>query len=222
MEMKAISPIACRILLTAALWVLPLLLAACMPQIHEKISHNPMTLAASELRDGGLAFITPSTVTGQEEEKQAVAFIFAETLAKERLDLRIVPLAATLSAVNRSGLADKYKGMYQEYRDTGIFKKELLAEVAEATGTRFLAQLKLAGFNQNASNRLGIFGLRLIDTKSATIRLFFQIWDAKNGIIAWEAVQEMNWSEERVSEQTITLQTVIEKAAINIGQRLPR
>lgn len=203
------------------LLLLPLFLSGCAPQVYSKINHKQFNLSAELLKKEGIAFMTPSTVTGQEEEKQAVAFIFFNTLEKERSNLKILSLPETLSAINKAGLAGEYEYMYREYKDTGVFKPEILHKIAQATHTRYLAQLKLAGFEQGASSRLGVFGLRLIETRKATLRLFFQIWDAENGEIAWEALQELNWSEEMVSENVITLQTVIGEAAKNIGTRLP-
>ncbi|MBT8334654.1 MAG: hypothetical protein KJP19_09495, partial [Deltaproteobacteria bacterium] len=111
---------------------------------------------------------------------------------------------------------------FQEYKDTGIFSRQTLSRIAEASGARYLAQLKLAGFSQRSSNRFGVFGLRMIETKSATIRLFFQLWDGRLGVITWEGVQELSWSEEKIAEAPITLQTLMDKAAKDIAARLPR
>ncbi len=199
------------------------LLASCgaAPQIYSKVSHQSIALQAGDLETHGLAFITPSTVTGQEEEKQAVAFTFAEVLMRERPDIRCLPLSKTLSAVNRAGFAEEYQQMFNEYRDTGIFDLKTLRKIGEVTRARYLAQLKLQGFSQGASNRLGVFGLRVMDTKYATLRLFFQIWDAAEGAIVWEGIQELNYSVEAIDERTVTLQTVIEKAAENLLDRLP-
>ncbi len=208
-------------LILLLLLLLPIFLTGCSPQVYSNIDHKQLSLSAELLKKNGIAFLTPSTVTGQEEEKQAVAFIFFNTLEKERSDLKILSLPETLSAINKAGLAGEYEYMYRDYKDTGVFKPEILRKIAKATHTRYLGQLKLAGFHQGASGRLGIFGLRLIETRKATLRLFFQIWDAETGEIAWEALQELNWSEEMVSENVITLQTVIGEAAKNIGTRLP-
>jgi hypothetical protein len=111
--------------------------------------------------------------------------------------------------------------MYTDYRDTGIFDRGTLRKVSDVTGTRYLAQLKLQGFGQGSMTRFGVFGLRLMTTKYATVRLFFQIWDAAEGIIVWEGVEEMNYSVEAVDERTVTLQSVIEKAAEDLVHRLP-
>ena len=199
-----------------------ILLASCMPQISSEISHNQITLTGDDLRDGGIAFVTPSTVTGQEEEKQAVAFVFASTLKEQRSDLRIIPLPNTLSLINRAELADEYKEMYKEYRDTGIFSKDTLEKIAEASGVRYVAQLKLAGFTQRSKNRFGVFGLRMIQTSSATVRIFFQLWDSSNGTIAWESVAELSWAEEKILEDPVTLQTIMVQAAKDIAENLPQ
>ncbi len=198
------------------------LLTSCgVPQVYSKIEHQQSSLSNGLMKENGVAFITPSTVTGQEEEKQAVAFTFTDILKKERPDLRIVTLSETLSAINKAGLATAYQEMFAEYKDTGIFNREILSKIGSVTNTRYIAQLKLAGFSQGSSGRLGVFGLRLVETKHARLRLFFQVWDTQDGAIAWEAVQELNWAEEKMAEDSIALQTVIEEAAENIAARLP-
>src|SRR5258706_3033214 len=47
-------------------------------------------LKAGDLESQGIAFITPSTITGQEQDKQAVALIFTNTFAQERSGERLV------------------------------------------------------------------------------------------------------------------------------------
>jgi hypothetical protein len=192
-----------------------------MPQIYSRVDHKTFHLTHEDLYASGLAFITPSTVTGQEEEKQAVAFTFAEALAEELPDLKIVSLPETLSAINRAGLSEDYLKMFQDYRATGILHRDTLAAVGAVTGTRYIAELKLAGFRQGSIGRLGVFGLRLMETKYADLRVFFQIWDVSDGSIVWEGVQEVNWAEEAMAEKNITLQNVLEYAAKNLGKRLP-
>jgi hypothetical protein len=204
-------------------WVVAGMLTGCggITQVHSKASHQSLSLQPGDLEAYGLAFITPSTVTGQEEEKQSVAFTFAEVLKRRRPMIRCVTLAETLSFVNKAGFSDEYREMYIDYRDTGIFKRPTLSKVADVTGTTYIAQLKLQGFHQGASGRFGVFGLRLVETKFATVRLFFQIWNAQQGTIAWEGIQELNLSVEASDERTVTLQAIVAKAAENLIARLP-
>jgi hypothetical protein len=198
-----------------------MLLAGCASQIHSTAQHHTISLNAGDLEAHGVAFITPSTVTGQEEEKQAVAFTVAETLMRLRPQLRCVTLSKALGAINRAGLADDYRRMYADYRDTGLFRQELLQRIGAATDSRYLIQLKLAGFKQESSIRFGMLGLRLIETKSADVRLFFQVWDSREGAIAWEGVAELNYSSEAFAEKPVTLRVALEKATEDLAARLP-
>ena len=71
--------------------------------------------------------------------------------------------------------------MYDDYRDTGLFSPEVLKRIGALTGTRYAAQIKLQAFTQGAKERFGIFGFRLVETRYASVRLFLQIWDSRDG-----------------------------------------
>jgi hypothetical protein len=201
--------------------ILILLCACFLPQVYDTAQNRAISLKAKDLSTHGMAFITPSTVTGQEEEKQQVALAFAEVLRKERPSILCLSLPETLNAINRAGLSEDYKRMYVDYRDTGIFNRDILRKVGEATKTRYVAQLKLMAFSQGSDNRLGVLGLRLVDTKFADLRLFFQIWNTQDGTIAWEGVKEIHYAIDRVTEKPVTQRVIIEKAARDIISKLP-
>ncbi len=192
-----------------------------LPQVYDSTDHHLISLSADDLSKQGIAFLTPSTITGQEEEKQAIALIFAEVLSKERPAVRCVGLPETLNALNRAGLADNYKHMIDEYRNTGLFGHDMLQKVGEATKTGYVAQLKLMTFVQGSSDRFGFLGLRMIVTKYSHLRLFFQIWNIRTGSIAWEGVHEMHYAVDTITENTVTLKTTIAKAARDIIKLLP-
>jgi len=206
---------------------LPLLtvlaLAACesTTQVYSNPKHEILQLTQAELREGGLAFLTPSTVTGQEEDKQTLAYVFASTLQGERPDLRFVPLARTISAINQAGLADTYRKMYADYRDTGVFEAATMQRVAQAAGVRYLGQLKLARLEQSSRGRFGLLGLNLLNTQYAYMRVFFQVWDSRNGAIVWEGIDEVTVAVDTGKELPMSFQLVAGQAAKNLVQRLP-
>jgi hypothetical protein len=202
------------------LLLVALVLAGCT-QRYATVEQRAIALNAGDLESGGVAFITPSTVTTQEEEKQAVALIFAEVLRRERPKVRAVTLPETLSAVNRAGLAEEYKAMYADYRDTGLFKRDMLRKVGELTGARYVAQLKLQGWGAGAKERFGALGFRILETKTASARIFLQVWDSRDGTIAWEGINEVNFSQEDVREKSVTLKETLELAAQELLARLP-
>ena len=192
-----------------------LLLAGCATdmQTYSSPQHQTLHLKPNELAQGGLAFLTPSTVTGQEEDKQSLAYVFAATLKAKRPDIRFDALPQTIGAVNRAGLADAYRRMYRDYRDTGVFDAAMLRQVAQAAGVRYLVQLKLANMEQGARGRFSLLGLSLLNTQYANMRVFFQVWDSRDGSIAWEGIDEVSMAYDTGQERRVTFRRIAERAA---------
>jgi hypothetical protein len=191
------------------------------PQTVSTVQVSVLTLSARALEEGGLAFLTPSTVTGQEEDKQALAQSFFETVRSARPELQAISLPAALTAINRAGLAGTYKHMIEDYRMTGLLDRDVIRKIGQATGVRYLAQLKLAGFRQESKNRWGALGFRVFDTKVSTARLFLQVWDSTDGAIVWEGAVELTAAYESLSEETVTFRSIVEATARELVTRLP-
>jgi hypothetical protein len=212
------------ILAMARMWlIVTWLLAGCSTtnQLHATTQVRAINLESQALKTSGIAFITPTSVTGQEEDRQALALTFAETLKLARPDLRIVPLPETLGAINSAGFASEYKRMFEDSRLTGIFSRDTLRKVSHVTGVRYLAQLNLGGFRQGSENRWGFLGIRMIETQSTSLRLYLQIWDSENGTIAWEGAQELTASIDTLKDDPITFKTAVEQSAKELISRLP-
>ena len=86
-----------------------LLAAGCATQLQTYSSpqHRTLHLKPQDLAEGGLAFLTPSTVTGQEEDKQSLAYVFADALKAKRPEIRFDALPQTIGAVNRAGVTGR-------------------------------------------------------------------------------------------------------------------
>jgi hypothetical protein len=211
-----------RALAGAAALACVLALSGCVTvQMFPTSNSRAITLAAGDLESHGIAFITPSTATGREEEKQAVAHLFAEAMKRERPGVKVVSLPETLSAINHADQAEAYKRMYGDHRDTGLFQRGMLEQVGQLTGAHYIAQIKLQEFREGAKERFGALGFRIVETRFAHVRLFFQIWDSRSGAIAWEGMEEMLYSHERINEEPVTFQKAIDRAAQHLIARLP-
>lgn len=216
------GPARARMRMALTLAALAVALPGCFgTQIYPNLQEHLIALRPGDLEASGIAFITPSTITGQEQEKQAVALTFADVIKRQRPGLRVVTLAETLGDINKAGLGDDYRRMYDEYRDTGLLSGDVLKRIGAATGTRYLVQLKLQGFGQGAKERFGILGLRIVETQYAYVRLFFQIWDSSDGTIAWEGTQEMHISTDSVKDEPVMQRTVLERTAHDLIAKLP-
>lgn len=213
------APSAPRALLLALLC--SILLSGCF-SVFTTQEHRNFALSIQDVQEHGIAFITPSSITGQEQDRQALALTFAQVLQEKRPDMRVVTLPETLGILNRADMLADYKMMYEDYADTGIFSRPVLKKISDLTGSRFLAQLKLSGFEQGSSQRFGVFGLRLLETKRANLRIFLQIWDGQEGEIAWEGYEEVIMSSETFTEKGVMFydvaRTIAERMMANIPQ----
>jgi hypothetical protein len=194
---------------------------ATTDQFQSTTQVQPINLGHQALMASGIAFITPTSITGQEEDKQALALTFTEELKRDRPELRIVPLPETLSAINRAGLAEEYRKMYENSRLTGIFSQGTLIKISHLTGVRYLAQLQLGGFRQDSQTRWGFLGIRVVETETTSLRLYLQIWDGESGTIVWEGSQELTSSIDTLKQAPVTFKFTVEKSAKELIARLP-
>lgn len=197
------------------------LLTACATQNSSTAQHTSRNLAPTDLESYGIAFVSPATVTGREEDKQAVAFIVAKVLQSERPKIKVVPLPDTLGAINQAGLAAPYKQMLENYQSTGLFDRSTLGKISDAVSARYLMQLNLSSFNQGSHGRFSLFGYRLFQTKFANIRIFIQIWDSATGAIVWEGVEELTLAEDTSAQKVINFTSAVEASARTLIKLLP-
>jgi len=190
-----------------------------------QLSSNPeatdFSLDPLAFRTDGVGFLTPIAATGQEANRVPLAVAFSSSLSDTFADLEVVTLSEVLSSVNRDGLAADYRAMMDDYAATGVLEKETLRRVGEAAGARYLGLLELADFDQGENRRFSIGGLRLLDTKLASIRVSWQIWDSATGAIAWEGTDELHYAYDTGRERPVTFGFVADQAASNLIARIP-
>lgn len=167
-----------------------------------------------------IAFLTPSTSGGQEDDKQSLAFAFATTLADARPEVRVVTLAQTLGAVNRAGMTRDYQRMYEGFHATGVLDRKVLAKLRGITGARFFALLQLGDFRRETGARTIAPGLAS-GIERARIRLFLQVWDSIDGTVAWEGMNEAVYSTDTPDAETMSFRSVVERAARDLIALLP-
>jgi hypothetical protein len=171
------------------------------------------------IEEHGLGFLTPTARVDREEDKHALALVFASTLSALRPGVRVVPLAQTLGAVNRAGLLRQYQKMYEGFGATGVLERDTLAKLRGVTGARYFCLLQLGEFSQpTAANPFPLPGRA---AAGAHIRLFVQIWDSVDGTIAWEGINEVSLAAEPGNGRAATFSSVVERAARDLVARLP-
>ncbi len=190
-------------------------------QTHSYPREQQIGLSTAQLQQHGLALITPASVSGRDQDRQVLASMFSDQMKLLRPDVPLKNLPETLSAINVQGLTADYRQMNEDYANIGIFNRQTLQAISQASGHRYLAQLKLSHFQQDSRSRLSFLGLRLLTTKTGEIRLFLQIWDSETGEIAWEGSEELIMAEERAQEKIITFSSMVEEASRTLIELLP-
>jgi hypothetical protein len=183
--------------------------------------HTAISLGPRDLENYGIGFLTPSAATGREADKQALAMNFSMKLQEMRPDVRVLSLPRVLSAVNTADLDEQYKQIYRDYLETGILEGSILRRVSGVTDVRYFAQLSLASFTQQSKGRFSLLGLRVSQTTSGNLRVFLQIWDARQGTVAWEGSTELNYAYETGAEKPVTFQVTTQMAARQLFLELP-
>jgi hypothetical protein len=202
-----------KINLLAALCPLMVCACAATDQLHADLQYQQFVGQEEFSGAAGIGVLTPSAATGQEADRQALGDALSETLASDLDGASIVALPALLSAVNRAGLAREYSAMFAEYEETGILERDTLRQVGHAAGVRYVAKLNLGDFDQATSGRAKIFGVRFLDTRTATIRVHLEIWDTVTGGIVWQGNEELTFAQEGVRERPISFQQVAAMAS---------
>ena len=179
------------------------------------------SLKADDLNSYGIAFVTPLTVTGQEQDRASLALIFSQVLQQMRPGVHVVPLTETLGDINHAGLAEDYKRFMANYHGGELLDKSSLKQISQATGVRYIAELKMASFLQESEDRFGVLGLHLVDTKKSSIRLSLQIWNSEDGSIAWEGAHELYLASDTLVAKPISFRSVVEASARKLVAKIP-
>ncbi len=136
-------------------------------------------------------------------------------------DIPVSTLADTVGAINKAQLTESYREMYDMFFYTGVLDQATLRSIAEVTGCRFISVLKLAAFRQQSTRRFSLFGARIVETKRANIRMSWQIWDSRDGSIAWVVKEELGVGHDTTVEKPISLESMAQQTAENLISRLP-
>ncbi len=174
-------------------------------------------LTPTMLEGHGLALLTPVSGPEHEQDRQALALVFADRFARMRPEVRVVPLSQTVGAVNRAGLTRAYQRMYETFGDTGVMERDTLAKLRGVCGARYFALLRLAEFRRSAEMPATPLGPRA-DTV-VRIRLFLQIWDSTDGTVAWEGVNEL--SQPAGNGAATTFSAIVERVSAELIARMP-
>jgi hypothetical protein len=214
-----------QVLGLCALLVMPSILAVLSGCAGSEPTRSASKVSAPLLTPGllaehGIGFLTPTAASSREEDRHALALVFGSVFSELRPEVRVVPLAQMLGAVNRAGMLRQYQRMYEGYAAAGVLERDALAKLRGVTGVRYFCLLQLGEFNQPTS-ATQVFPFPVRHSPPAHIRLFIQIWDSVDGTIAWEGINEISQVPQTGNAASANFSVVVERAARDLIGRLP-
>ncbi len=161
------------------------------------------------------------TAPGDNNFRRVLADSFSKALLELRPDIPQIPPQEALSLINAADLADVYVQMLRDYDTSGILRKAGLQQISRALAARYLIQLNLIQYTQDSSNRFSVLGVRFVQTRSSTLKVFAQIWDGESGRIVWEGSAFVTLAGEDVREKPIPFEEVALRAWTELIKQIP-
>lgn len=111
--------------------------------------------------------------------------------------------------------------MLTAYDKTNILDQKTLDKIATVSQVRYFAVPILVNFKEGGSNRISVFGMRLVKTAWATTRFQLQIWDGISGRIMWEGISDLTLAQEVILERPIRFEDVVFETWSSLVERIP-
>jgi hypothetical protein len=111
--------------------------------------------------------------------------------------------------------------MVRTYEISGILRKTSQQKIGRALDVRYLIQVSLLQFSQDTATRFSFLGIRFLQTRSSSLRVFAQIWDVSSGAIVWEGSSSATVAGEDVREKPIPFEEVAKRAWEELLKKLP-
>ena len=185
-----------------------MLSAGCSTPLHMSDDH---VTSASRMKALDIRALTCEPVTalgvnapaGIQGLTPTVAYALTTALSRTKPPVRAVPMPETLSRLADNDLTGEYADLLAGFGRTGILERERLTRIGAALGSRYVMQPGLAEFSVGLFDKFEIWGIKIIRTRIATLRLWLQIWEAPTGHLLWERTGELTIAAPVVQQDTM-------------------
>jgi len=193
-----------------------ILLAGCTP-LHLWETHTTATprspafevTALARAPVATLGLLAPAALQGF---SAALAHALSSALAEASPSIRSLPSHETGNVLNAQGLAAEYAELLAGFGRSGLLERQGLQRIGAALGCRYVLLPGLAEFHHALLDRFEIAGLKLVQSRVTTLRLWLQLWDTPTGQLLWESAGEVTVASEILRrERTVPLDEIAQK-----------
>lgn len=155
------------------------------------------------------------------EYRKLLGDFVEEGLKKERPDVKVIPYWQTLSVINTGGYTADYARMLNTYTTTGILDRDVLTKLGSALGATYLIHPRIIDFKQKQTIRFQPFGFTMFLTHETEIKIYIEVWDARNGGIVWIGAAEANMASEHFMSKPIPFEDVAKLSIETLLKKMP-
>ena len=123
---------------------------------------------------------------------------------------KVIEEQQTIGLINRYELVNEYAILRKGAEQNHILDREVLRKIGKKIGARYVFQPRLAYILQTMTNRwdMPFFDIRIMQTRSAHIRLSLQLWDTVSGELIWSSAAETAVESEAITQDPIFVEDV--------------
>lgn len=163
------------------------LAAACTAPISTQVRVTDP--APEELRVASLAILPLTVDPGLEPYGRRAGEAMHEALVAGYPGLSIVPPSQALQRLTNARATTTYANVVAQYEETGQLNPELVRELGDAVGARYLLNLRLA-YAEEAGYGPGDF-VGEVQYRGQGLRVIAQLWDGERGVLEWRTVGDV-------------------------------
>jgi hypothetical protein len=162
---------------------------------------TPPPLAVGELERESVATLGVLAPAGLQGTGPSVSHALVTALREAAPSVRVIPDLETVNLLNEHGLAAEYGELLSGYARSGILERDRLHRIGSALGCRYLLLPGVGALDQVLIDRFEFSGLKLVQRRITTLRLWLQLWDSHTGRMLWESGGEATVATELLRPQ---------------------
>jgi hypothetical protein len=176
------------------------LLAGCTPfhafDAHTTSAPGPAPFDLTTLAPEPVAILGVVSPPGLQGFGAPLSHALATALAEASPSVRRISSLEAVNAVNEHGLAAEYVDLLTGFARSGILDERRLKKIGPALRARYVLLPGLAEFREIVLDRFEISGLKIVQGRISTLRLWLQLWDTHTGRMIWESAGEASVASE--------------------------
>jgi len=162
---------------------------------NSKVTYEAESFSRTELYEGGLAVLPVTAGRGVEGYRRPFGqFLDHYIIAYKpnEVNFNTLEWEESLERLNKSGLTQKYNDAILAYKETAIIDYNLLKEVGETFGVRYLLFTELGDFSDESNYNYDWFSGSGYSTRTVGMFAFCSLWDCEKGDVIWECVGDIS------------------------------